>query len=248
MPSSLATRCVEPEVLDGLPADDPQAERSRRDLRRVHWVMRSVSTLRRAVAELGLTTQPKRILEVGAGDGTLLLRFARSLRPHWHDVELTLLDRIDIVSPATRAAYQALGWRLRVVRADALAWAAAPPGQQYDLSFANLFLHHFEGDALNSVLRTVAAASDAFVACEPRRSRVAYVGSRCIVLLGANAVTREDAVKSVSAGFSGIELTTSWQPHHGEWQVAEFAAWPFAHCFTAVRRPAGESIGGARVS
>jgi hypothetical protein len=248
MPSSLATRCVESEVLDGLPADDPRAERSRRDLRRVHWVMRSVSTLRRAVADLGLPTPPKTILELGAGDGTLLLRFARSLRPHWQEVELTLLDRIDIVSPATRAAYQALGWRLRVLRADALAWAAAPPRQHYDLSFANLFLHHFEGAALDSVLRTVAAASDAFVACEPRRSRAAHAGSRSIMLLGANAVTREDAVKSVSAGFAGSELTAAWQPHGGEWRVAEFAAWPFAHCFTAVRVPDGVSLGGARAS
>jgi hypothetical protein len=231
---SSSVRSVVPEVLDGLEADDPRGRRSRRDLQRVHAAMRSVSILRRAVARLRLARQPHRLVELGAGDGTLLLRFARALRPRWTDVELTLLDRVDLVSEQTRAAYLGLGWRVTIESADALAWAAQPDGAHYDLCFANLFLHHFAAAELGSLLRGIGSRADALVACEPRRSGLARLGSRLIIFLGANEVTREDAVKSVDAGFTGDELSAAWGQTMGEWRVEEFAALPFTHCFTAV--------------
>jgi SAM-dependent methyltransferase len=228
-------RRVESEELDGLPADDPRARRSRRDLQRVHRAMRSVSILVRAVSRLRLATQPLRILELGAGDGTLLLRFARALRPRWSGLELTLLDRVDLLSEPTRSAYRELGWQVSVMRADVLEWAAAPHTRRYDLCCANLFLHHFDAAPLGMLLRAVASATDAFVACEPRRSGIALMGSRLIGLLGTNDVTREDAVKSVLAGFTGRELSAAWGRPAGDWSVDEFPAWPFTHCLAAVR-------------
>ena len=232
---SLSCRRVEPEELDGLAADDPRGRRSRRDLRRVHVAMRSISNLRRAVAALQLPVQPRSILELGAGDGSLLLRFARAQRPRWNGVELTLLDRVDLVSEQTRAGYRELGWQVTLLRADALEWAASRQTRSFDLCFANLFLHHFEPAPLILLLRAVAAAADAFVACEPRRSNVARVGSRLIVLLGASEVTRQDAVKSVAAGFTDQELSAAWSAPGGDWNLVEFPAPPFSHCLAAAR-------------
>lgn len=232
-------RKVEPEELDELAADDPRARRSRRDLRRVHVAMRSVPILLRAVAELRLAAPPRRVLELGAGDGTLLLRFARAHRPRWKGVEITLLDRVDLVSEETRAAYGALGWTVIVRCADALEWAASGETGTHDLCFANLFLHHFEPAPLEILLRAVAAASDAFVACEPRRNNIARVGGRLVALLGASAVTRHDAVRSVEAGFTGRELSAAWTASGGNWRVMEFPALPFSHCFAATRGPDG---------
>jgi hypothetical protein len=207
--------------------------------------MRSVSNLRRAVAALNLAAQPRKILELGAGDGTLLLRFARAQRPQWTDVELTLLDRVDLISEQTHAAYRALGWRVNVLRTDALEWAAAPQTRRYDLCFANLFLHHFEGAPLASLMQAVATAADAFVASEPRRSNLARLGSRLIVLLGANDVTREDAVKSVAAGFKDRELSAAWRAAGGAgWSLEEFPAPPFSHCLAATRGKLPPSAGG----
>jgi SAM-dependent methyltransferase len=197
--------------------------------------MRSVSNLRRAVAALQLAVQPRRILELGAGDGTLLLRFARAQRPRWSDVELTLLDRVELVSEQTHAGYRELGWQMSFLRADALEWAASRQTRSYDLCFANLFLHHFEPAPLILLLRAVAAATDAFVACEPRRSNIARAGSRLIVLLGASEVTRQDAVKSVAAGFTDRELSAAWNTAAGDWNLVEFPAPPFSHCFAATR-------------
>jgi SAM-dependent methyltransferase len=232
---SPSCRTVEPEELDGLTADDPRGLRSRRDLRRVHVAMRSVSNLQRAVAVLRLAVQPRRILELGAGDGTLLLRFARAQRPRWNDVKLTLLDRVDLVSEQTHAGYRDLGWQVNFLRADALEWAASRQTRSYDLCFANLFLHHFEAAPLIVLLRAVAAATDAFVACEPRRSKLARVGSRLIILLGASAVTRQDAVKSVAAGFKDRELSAAWNTAGGDWNLVEFPTPPFSHCLAAAR-------------
>jgi hypothetical protein len=98
-----------------------------------------------------------------------------------------------------------------------------------------LFLHHFEAAPLILLLRAVAAATDAFVACEPRRSNIARAGSRLIVLLGASEVTRQDAVKSVAAGFTDRELSAAWHTVGGDWNLVEFPAPPFSHCLAAAR-------------
>jgi SAM-dependent methyltransferase len=230
-------RRVEPEILDGLAADEPQARRSRRDLQRIHRVMRSASILRAALGRLQLPAQPIRLLELGAGDGTLLLRCAAAQQQPWRDVDLTLLDRLDCVSAETLAGYAALGWRVRVLRCDVLDWASASDSTHFDLCIANLFLHHFTAQPLAALLRRSAAVSDAFIACEPRRSRFALWASRLVLFLGANAVTRNDAVASVDAGFAGEELTALW-PQTSQWRLDERLAWPFTHCFTARRIPA----------
>lgn len=237
---SAPSRIVLPEILDGLDPEDPRASRSRRDLRRIHLAMRTLSILKRALRRLNLAAPPRRMIELGGGDGTLLLRLARELQPIWPKVTLTLLDLHDIVSPETRRSYEGLGWRLQVVRQDVLQWAIESPTQRYDVCIASLFLHHFDDVTLPRLLRGIAANCDAFVACEPRRAALAKLGSSLIGFLGTNKVTREDAVTSVAAGFTGRELTALWprgdgEWNCGEWHCEEYGAWPFTHCFAASR-------------
>jgi hypothetical protein len=238
-------RQVLPEHLDVLPVGDPVARRSRRDLQRVHRVLRSLTILRRAVGALSITCQPRRILELGAGDGSLMLRFALSLRPAWRDVEVTFVDRQDLIGPEIREPLGLLGWDVQVLRMDALDWARASFNQQYDLCVTTLFLHHFQSPALEQLLRAVAARCRAFVACEPRRNRSAWIGSHLLALLGANEVTREDGVTSVVAGFAGHELTALWPPSGKNWRLREYFAWPFTHCLVADEH-GGAEVGLAR--
>src|SRR6185437_3629457 len=201
-------RRVQAETLDGLAHDDPRAVRSRRDLRRVNRVMRSGAILRQALQRVlpAAPKRPLRLVEIGCGDGRLMLDVARAAGAAWQGTSIVLLDRQPIVAPETIAAYAALGWRAEPRIADALAWADAADEERYDAVAANLFLHHFEGDELAHVLRGCAARASALAACEPRRSRFALWASRLVGFIGANAVTREDAVLSVRAGFSGDEL------------------------------------------
>jgi hypothetical protein len=229
------SRSVSAEELDGLSPEDPRALRSRRDLKRIHRVMRSVSILRGALARLRCTVPPRRIIELGSGDGSLLLRLARSVDPPWRDVELTLLDREPAIAPETLSGFDRLGWRAHVSCEDALTWADDGAHRAYDVCITTLFLHHFEQGSLRRLLAGIAARCQALVAIEPRRSRLAWYGSHLVGLLGANAVTRGDAVKSVEAGFRDQELSTVWPGCDGRWVTQEFAAWPFSHCFLAQR-------------
>lgn len=235
-------RTVTPEVLDGLAANDPQAQRSRRDLRRIHRVMGSRAILARGWRGLWPAGPPLtppsaalRVLELGAGDGTLLLAVARSMAPDWPAVQLTLLDRQDLVSTDTLEGYAALGWRVQVQVSDVLDWADETSPAPWDLVCTSLFLHHFEGPQLTRLLAAVAERSTRFFALEPRRARLALVGSQLVGAIGANAVTRGDAVLSVRAGFCGRELGQRWPGKGSDWTCSEYAAGFFSHCFSAQR-------------
>jgi hypothetical protein len=157
-------------------------------------------------------------------------------------VQLSLLDRQNIVTAATLAGFAELGWSVDLEVADVLAWAARPPtaapglpAPRWDLITTTLFLHHFEGDPLKRLLAAAAARSDRFFACEPSRSPLALAASHLVGAIGANAVTRKDAVLSVHAGFRETEISTNWPQAGGRWQVREFAAGLFSHGFSARR-------------
>jgi hypothetical protein len=239
-------RTIAREMLDDLAPDDPVAMRSRRDLVRVHRAMGTRSIMCRGWRSMfapQTARLPLRILEIGAGDGSLLLEVARVLAPYWPPVQLTLLDQHDIVSPATLAAYSDLGWTVQVQVADVLTWAAQSDDvalgmllPRCDLITTSLFLHHFDESQLERMLAAVASRTDRFFACEPRRSGIALVGSHLVGAIGANAVTRQDAVLSVKAGFRDNEITTAWPRKDEAWATREFAAGAFSHCFSARRR------------
>src|SRR5258708_38976642 len=117
-------RIVQPEILDSLPPDDPEALRSRRDLRRVNFWMGNVGVMASALKEnyLGL---PKQITELGAGDGNFLLQVARKISPRWPGVDTTLLDQHKTVSAEMPAAFSKFNWRAEIVVADVFNWKAS---------------------------------------------------------------------------------------------------------------------------
>lgn len=238
-------RIVTTEALDVLSPLDPDAMRSRNDLQRVHLVMKTRQTLVRGMAAMTARhpkSKPLRILEIGAGDGRLMLGVAQTLAPCWSGVELTLLDRQHLIDSDTLASYGKVGWNVNETVGDVLDWATDSVRQfeketvvGWDLILANLFLHHFEVPQLDLILRAVSATSSGFFACEPRRDWLALAGSHMVGALGANHVTRSDAVLSVHAGFNGDELSHLWPEQHGPWQVQEYSAGLFSHCFRAER-------------
>ncbi|MBV9890636.1 MAG: methyltransferase domain-containing protein [Rhizobacter sp.] len=235
----MLARVLEPEQLDHLPADDPAAQRARRDLRRVNAAMGARRILGRALERALPDRRGLRLLEIGCGDGRLLLDVAKHRGERWPDARVDLLDRAPVVDAATIAAYATCGWRARSLAADVLDWARAADVERWDAVVANLFLHHFDGDALGTLLAGCARRADVLVACEPRRSRFALAASHLIVFLGANAVTRHDGVVSVRAGFVGAELTAAWPERGDAWRLDEYDDGAFTHCFCAVRRRGG---------
>jgi hypothetical protein len=231
-------RVLEPETLDHLAPDDPAARRSRRDLRRVNRVMGARAILVRALGRVAPEKRgtPLRVLEIGCGDGMLMLGVARFGPRALRDVHLTLLDRQPLVESETIAAYAQAGWRAETLETDVLAWAGEAHGAaRWDVVVCNLFLHHFEGDALSLLLGACARRADALAACEPRRSRFALAASHLVAFIGANAVTRNDAVLSVRAGFVDRELSRAWPGAPDAWRLDEYDDGLFTHCFCAAR-------------
>jgi hypothetical protein len=253
---SAMLRQVEAEWLDALDADDAGARRSREDLRRINLLMGSLPIALAALDRAAGERAPRTILELGAGDGSLMARIARRRALRWPDVEVTLVDRQRVVSLESLARMRAAGWRPRVLTCDALDWAARPPVAAADVVFANLFVHHFAGDALTRLLHGVAVHGRAFACCEPRRDRLSRAAGRLGGGVGAGRVARPDAVASVRAGFRDGELSASWTGTAGcassagggartRWTLAEYEAGPFTHCFVAARAP-GRADGAGR--
>jgi SAM-dependent methyltransferase len=224
-------RTIESEWLDSLPADDPRAMRSRRDLRRVNAIMLQARIMARLLKSHWSGMQPSKIVELGGGDGTFMLRVARKLR--WRDVDLVLVDRQDIVADETRSRFADAGWRVQVRRSDVFAFLDHERDAA-DVVVANLFLHHFSDASLARLLRAAALLAPRFVACEPRRSFLSLTGSRLLFAIGCNDVSRHDAVASVRAGFAGSELSRLW-PNGEGWGLHEASARPFSHSFVASR-------------
>jgi 2-polyprenyl-3-methyl-5-hydroxy-6-metoxy-1,4-benzoquinol methylase len=184
-------RRVEPEILDSLECDHPDARASRRDLRRINSIMGNHRWLARRIHRS--RRQPDwRILELGAGDGTLGRRLVtRGI------VEARHLMAMDL-------APQPADWPAdaRWIQRDVLA------GDMPDAEIvvANLFLHHFETAELRKLGSLLPPTCRYLLASEPTRRRLHLWQSNFLSLLPINRVTRHDMPVSIRAGFLGEEL------------------------------------------
>lgn len=224
-------RRLEPEWLDELPGDDPRAIRSRRDLRLMNRVMGHAGIIAGALATHLAHGRAARIAELGAGDGTLLLRIAA--RAPWRAEGFVLVDRQPVVDAATMARYETIGAEVNVRAADVFEWLESDQ-TPCDAIVANLFLHHFEDEQLARLFTLASSRVRLFVGCEPRRARLPLAGSHLLGLIGCNDVTRHDAVLSVRSGFTARELSALW-PAGGGWWLEERRAGLFSHLFVAHR-------------
>jgi hypothetical protein len=174
-------------------------------------------------------------------------------------VEISLLDRQGLITQTTVDQFAAVGWTATPIVMDVLEWAenlhdtegartspsppASPTARRWDFIVTSLFLHHFEHSALRLLLAAIEARTDRFFACEPRRAWLALAGSHLIGAIGANAVTREDAVLSVRAGFRDAELTAMWPDDRSDWNLSEYPAGLFSHCFLGARTQTSQKKG-----
>ncbi len=176
-------------------------------------------------------------MEIGAGDGWLMLQIARRLSPSWSGTRVRLVDKQPVPTERNGPGFARLGWHSETLQADVLHifedenWNGGS-----EAIVANLFLHHFSDDQLHRLFRQVAPCTQVFIAVEPRRSMAALAASRLVGVIGCNRITRHDAPVSVRAGFSGRELSLMW-PAGPEWALEERRAGCFSHLFVA-HRPA----------
>lgn len=191
-------RVVEPEILDELPLEDPAARASRVDLRRINALMGNERWIRRRVRSLGRLAASG-IVEWGAGSGDLLRRLA----------EFGPVTGVDRVARPEGLPEQ-VSWQRGDVFEDESGGGVL---------VANLFLHHFEGEAL----RRLGARMVRFggvVVVEPWRSRLA-LGLGGLMLPFVSRVTRHDMPVSIRAGFVRGELGERLGLDPDRWRISE---------------------------
>ena len=228
-------RTLQAELVDDLPADHPDAIETRRDLRRINTLMGHAGIFVRSLKRVFPRQPPARMVEIGAGDGEILLRVARRLAGQWRDVDVTFVDLQDLLSEKTKADFAVLNWKVRSVEGDIFKWMTDTATEKTDAVLGNLVLHHFTDAQLTTLFSAAAKKANAFIAVEPRRDSWSYFFSRCLALVGCGPVARHDAPISVKAGFTRRELSQLW-PQDGTWQLTERRAGLFSHLFIAQRK------------
>ena len=231
-------RNVEPELADHIPGDDPRALRFRRDLNRLNAFAMTDRVMARTLLKHWGRVAPREIVDLGAGDGTFMLRVAQRLAPEWRDVTVKLVDQQDIVGAQVRNGFAALHWNIQTVVADVFEFLQKMQSN-VDIVAANGFLHHFTAERLTCLFGLAADRAKLIVAGEPRRTRFAREVSRFVWLLGCGDVIRHDMLASIRAGFVRTEISASWPTRDG-WVIEERDAGPFSHTFAA-RRESGPS-------
>lgn len=184
----MLSRQLEPEILDALPPADPAALHSRGDLRRINMLMGNTLWFVRNLPRR--LNKADRILELGAGTGDL----GQALSSH--GVHVDALDRC----PPPAAWPSARSWH----ETDALTFKEY---SLYSVVIGNLIFHHFSSTELAALGAKFKTSARVIIACEPARYRCFQVLFSSIAsLIGANHVTRHDALISVAAGFRRDEL------------------------------------------
>lgn len=211
-------RACEPELLDSLPPDHPDAVHNRRDLRLINRIMRNQAWFRQVLPSL--LRSGERVLELGAGMGEMGITLNRRRIP---------VDGLDLwPRPAAWPADR--DWHVADLRAfggyDA-----------YPAVIGNLIFHQFKEPELAELGAKIRRTARVVVACEPRRRRVSQtVMSAVAPLLGANHVTLHDAHVSIAAGFQADELPAALGMIPKEWDVSCTVTAIGAYRMVAVRR------------
>jgi hypothetical protein len=213
----MGMRKVVPEILDHLPADDPEALRSRRDLQRINFLMGNERWLCRMVKNFPEVAS-RGVVELGAGDGRLSAKLATAF-PHAPITACDLAPRPDELPPH-------VVWK----RGDLLSESCELGG---GVLVANLFLHHFEGSALRRLGR-LCENFEVLVFNEPDRAWFPH-------LLGftmwpmVNRVTRHDMHVSIRSGFARGEMQAMMGLDAAAWAIAETSTWRGARRVLAYR-------------
>lgn len=206
-------RVVHPEILDGLPVDDPAARRSRRDLRLINAMMGNFRWVEKHVERM---PDAGGLVEIGAGEGRLSARLAR----RFPEKTFAALD----LAPEP-AGLAGVAWR----QGDLF---QILPDVSADVLLGVMIVHHFS-DARLAELGRALGGFRAVILCEPWRACLPQVwGGLLWPFIGT--VTRHDMPVSVRAGFRPGELARLL--HLENWKIEEAVDWRGSIRMVAWRR------------
>lgn len=220
-------RIVEPEWIDQLDPESPEARRTRQELRRMNALMRNFDWFRRRLAHRPSPAGPG--LEVGAGDGNLgayLFADPQTRR----NLKLVGIDRVG------RPAVWPSEWRWE--QHDILRFEG---WKEFPILLANMVLHHFSDEELAWIGSRIRESCQLLLALETARRPIHLAQVRVLRTLGIlGPVGYHDASTSIRAGFAGEELPRLLGLPSSEWRWRIRSTFFGAYQFVAERRqPAG---------
>lgn len=224
MPDTPA-RQLEPELLDALPAEDPEAIRARRDLRLINWLLGNHRWFHRTLARHAPMLKGG-IIELGAGDGTLL----RQLRRRNPGVPLAGFD----LAPRPGNLPPDIAWHAGNFLEREGPW----PGT---VLLANLVLHHLDEDTIRALGRRLGGVKMLVIGESHRRPEILRRSRWLNPLVGR--VTRHDMAISLRAGFVAGELPLWLGLDQTAWQISETFTRLGACRLQAVRAGSTEQVG-----
>lgn len=202
----LATRQLEPELMDDPALDRTQHIRALRGLSRLGHISRVWPTLRPHLDRHCASGKVTSVLEVACGGGDLSIQVARwaSRNDRRVDVKATDLSRTGLAFARLRA--RRAGVDVQFSRRDALEPQAQP--QRFDVVLCTLFLHHLRRDDAVSVLRQLASVAQRVLLVDDLcRSWVGlglcYLGTRTLT---CSRIVHVDGPLSVRAAFTPDEM------------------------------------------
>lgn len=164
------------------------------------WILRTLERFPE-VASRGIT-------EIGAGDGTLI----RKITSRFLGSPVTAVD----LAPKPPNVPEPVIWKQ-----DDLFQIKDDLGG--GILVANLFLHHFEGEALQSI-GDLCSRFEVLVFSEPARGKLPHLQGKLLHPL-VNHVTRHDMHISIDAGFIPNELPGLLGLPSKRWQIQETSTW-----------------------
>ena len=210
-------RVIVPEILDSLDPVDPRAVRSRWDLR---WIDFYLGNSRWIVRELkGRISGPARIMEIGAGEGSLCRKVHAAL-PSSCVTGLDLVTRPPGLPPA-------IDWRCGDFF-QTLGYTEA------EACVGSLILHHFSDAALRELGERLQSFR-LIVFCEPLRACLPLFLSKLSNPF-VGEVTRHDMPASIRAGFRRGELPALLGLDSKKWIIRELSHWRGSLRLVASRR------------
>ena len=198
-------RALEPELLDSLPHDHPDAVHNRRDLRVINGFMRNRSWFERTLP--ALLRPGETVLEIGAGTGEMGIALNARGIP---------VDGLDLW-PRPKGWPAGRQWHQADLKKTFPGYGA------YGAVIGNLILHQFSTEAeLRAWARVIRRGRRAsWSPASPQRRRLSQTMMAALgPLLGANHVTLHDARVSISAGFQGDELPLALGLADGSWDYS----------------------------
>jgi hypothetical protein len=198
-------RLVQPEILDSLPQDHPDAIANRRDLRLINGIMGNYRWFARTLPPR--LRRGDRVLEIGAGTGDLGLALSRACRGRIaHYCGLDFWSRPD---------HWPADWDW--VQQDLLEFKDYG---DYNVIVANLILHQFEAADLRRLGQRLTQSNTRLIlASEPARRRLHQWQLKLLRPFGLNPVSRHDGHVSVAGGFRGQELPALLGLSPPDWRI-----------------------------